>query len=210
MPNRRLLLGQNKFDPDCINFGGRIPATEVNFASIALIFGCKNGAAALAASRRRAIGECGSRISRNRKSNGISPPASAASSNARVRLFSEPRGLPLGLPEAPGRKGRPRCFPDLFTASNMKKAYHPRPLRPDLPTRFPHTKCLAATGSEKPGGFGSRAPSDGDAANVILTAVGRNLRLVVAWPSSLLRFILLDPCRPSPSRPRSNGLLNME
>lgn len=33
--------------------------------------------------------------------------------------------------------------------------------------------------------------SDGDAANVILTAVGHNLRLVLAWLSSLLRLILL-------------------
>jgi transposase, IS5 family len=36
---------------------------------------------------------------------------------------------------------------------------------------------------------------DGDAANVILTAVGHNLRLVLAWLSSLLRFILLTLCR---------------
>jgi len=36
---------------------------------------------------------------------------------------------------------------------------------------------------------------EGDAANVILTAVGHNLRLVLAWLSSLLRFILLALCR---------------
>ena len=36
---------------------------------------------------------------------------------------------------------------------------------------------------------------EGDAANVILTAVGHNLRLVLAWLSSLLRFILLGLCR---------------
>jgi len=35
----------------------------------------------------------------------------------------------------------------------------------------------------------------GDAANVILTAVGHNLRLVLAWISSLLRLILLPLCR---------------
>jgi IS5 family transposase len=32
---------------------------------------------------------------------------------------------------------------------------------------------------------------DGDAANVVLTAVGHNLRLVLAWLSRLLRLILL-------------------
>ena len=37
--------------------------------------------------------------------------------------------------------------------------------------------------------------SAGDAANVILTAVGHNLQLVLAWLSSLLRFILLALCR---------------
>jgi transposase, IS5 family len=37
--------------------------------------------------------------------------------------------------------------------------------------------------------------SNGDAANVILTAVGHNLRLVLAWLSSLLRLILLALCR---------------
>jgi len=36
---------------------------------------------------------------------------------------------------------------------------------------------------------------EGDAANVILTAVGHNLRLVLAWLSSLLRLILLTLCR---------------
>ena len=35
---------------------------------------------------------------------------------------------------------------------------------------------------------------EGDAANVILTAVGPNLRLVLAWLSSRLRFILLTLC----------------
>jgi IS5 family transposase len=33
----------------------------------------------------------------------------------------------------------------------------------------------------------------GDAANVILTAVGHNLRLVLAWLSALLRLIVLAP-----------------
>jgi transposase, IS5 family len=36
---------------------------------------------------------------------------------------------------------------------------------------------------------------DGDAANVILTAVGYNLRLVLAWLRILLRFFLLTLCR---------------
>ena len=36
---------------------------------------------------------------------------------------------------------------------------------------------------------------DGDAANVVLTAVGHNLRLVLAWLSRLLRLILLALCR---------------
>jgi transposase, IS5 family len=36
---------------------------------------------------------------------------------------------------------------------------------------------------------------DGDAANVILTAVGYNLRLVLAWLRILLRFFLLALCR---------------
>jgi hypothetical protein len=44
-----------------------------------------------------------------------------ASSKVRVRLFSEPGGLPRGLPEAPGLNGRPRCFPDLFTASGIDR-----------------------------------------------------------------------------------------
>ena len=35
---------------------------------------------------------------------------------------------------------------------------------------------------------------DGDAANVILTAVGYNLRLILAWLSSLLRLIALIIC----------------
>jgi len=43
---------------------------------------------------------------------------------------------------------------------------------------------------------------EGDAANVILTAVGHNLRLVLARLSSLLRFILLALCRALTSRPR--------
>jgi hypothetical protein len=40
------------------------------------------------------------------------------------------------------------------------------------------------------------------AANVIITGVGYNLRLVLAWLSSLLPFILLGLCRSSPSRLR--------
>ena len=38
---------------------------------------------------------------------------------------------------------------------------------------------------------------EGDAANVILTAVGHNLRLVLAWLSCLLRIILLALSRAS-------------
>jgi IS5 family transposase len=33
---------------------------------------------------------------------------------------------------------------------------------------------------------------DGDAANIILTAVGYNLRLVLAWLRELLRLLLID------------------
>jgi len=36
---------------------------------------------------------------------------------------------------------------------------------------------------------------EGDAANVILTAVGHNLRLILAWLRCLLRLILLALCR---------------
>jgi IS5 family transposase len=38
---------------------------------------------------------------------------------------------------------------------------------------------------------------EGDAANVVLTAIGHNLRLVLAWlrPLLLLRLILLALCR---------------
>jgi IS5 family transposase len=45
---------------------------------------------------------------------------------------------------------------------------------------------------------------EGDAANVILTAVGHNLRLVLAWLSSLLRFILLARCRAVSGAPALN------
>ena len=37
---------------------------------------------------------------------------------------------------------------------------------------------------------------EGDAANVILTAVGYNLRLVLAWLRILLRLFLIALCRP--------------
>jgi IS5 family transposase len=37
---------------------------------------------------------------------------------------------------------------------------------------------------------------EGDAANVILTAVSYNLRLVFAWLRILLRLILIALCRP--------------
>ena len=66
---------------------------KAHLQPVGLEFGMHNGAAASlaptpsAASMRRAIGDCGSRIRRKRKSNGISPPASAASSNVRVRLL---------------------------------------------------------------------------------------------------------------------------
>jgi len=36
---------------------------------------------------------------------------------------------------------------------------------------------------------------DGDAANVVLSAVGHNLRLILAWLAMLLRLILIAPCR---------------
>jgi len=36
---------------------------------------------------------------------------------------------------------------------------------------------------------------EGDAANVVLTAIGHNLRLVLAWLRLLLRQILLALCR---------------
>jgi len=110
----------------------------LSFASTALSFGWQKGAAALAASSRFDFGSRGSRIKRRRKSNGISPPASAASSRARVRLLSEPRGRPRGLPDRPGRNGRPRCcFLDLFTASITALVS-----RNSAPTAsmFPHTR----------------------------------------------------------------------
>jgi transposase, IS5 family len=42
---------------------------------------------------------------------------------------------------------------------------------------------------------------EGDAANVILTAVGHNLRRILAWLRALLRLILLALCRPFASMP---------
>jgi IS5 family transposase len=39
---------------------------------------------------------------------------------------------------------------------------------------------------------------EGDAANAVLTAVGHNLRLVLAWLRILLRLILLALCRAFP------------
>ena len=48
---------------------------------------------------------------------------------------------------------------------------------------------------------------EGDAANAILTAVGYNLRLVLAWLSSLLRFILLGLCRALNVTPAQMGFL---
>jgi hypothetical protein len=48
-----------------------------------------------------------------------------------------------------------------------------------------------------------RKGPEGDAANVILTAVGHNLRVVLAYLS-----ILLAHAEPSALRPRANGLLN--
>ncbi len=46
---------------------------------------------------------------------------------------------------------------------------------------------------------------EGDAANVILTAVGHNLRLVLAWLSSLLRLILLTRDRSALKAPAIHG-----
>src|SRR5215470_15505509 len=48
----------------------------------------------------------------------------------------------------------------------------------------------------------------GDAANVILSAVGYNLRLVLAWLRIILRVILLALLRPSQFGQHSNRLLN--
>ncbi len=39
---------------------------------------------------------------------------------------------------------------------------------------------------------------DGDAANAILTAVGYNFRLILAWLSALLRLILIVITRSAP------------
>ena len=47
---------------------------------------------------------------------------------------------------------------------------------------------------------------EGDAANVVLTAIGHNLRLVLAWLRLLLRLILLALCRAHALAPHSNGL----
>ena len=49
---------------------------------------------------------------------------------------------------------------------------------------------------------------EGDAANVILTAVGHNLRRVLAWLKALLRLILLALCRAFALARQSNRLLN--
>src|SRR5215472_16849498 len=48
----------------------------------------------------------------------------------------------------------------------------------------------------------------GDAANVILSAVGYNLRLVLAWLRIILRGILLALLQTFTIRPASNPLLN--
>jgi hypothetical protein len=53
-----------------------------------------------------------------------------------------------------------------------------------------------------------RRRQGGDAANVILTAIGCNLRLVLARPRSLLRLILLRLCRALIGAAASNGLLS--
>src|ERR1051326_7131491 len=49
---------------------------------------------------------------------------------------------------------------------------------------------------------------DGDAANVILTAAGHNLRLVLAWLRALLPLVLLVLAHSFASGQRSDGLLN--
>jgi IS5 family transposase len=49
--------------------------------------------------------------------------------------------------------------------------------------------------------FKSRA---GDAANVILTAIGYNLRLVLAWLRMILRVVLLALLQPLAIRPAFN------
>src|SRR6201987_1486825 len=46
---------------------------------------------------------------------------------------------------------------------------------------------------------------EGDAANVILTAVGYNLRLVLAWLRILLRLFLIALCRPLAIPPKSKA-----
>jgi hypothetical protein len=50
---------------------------------------------------------------------------------------------------------------------------------------------------------------EGDAANVVLTAIGHNLRLILAWLRTSIAPRSCSPCaKHSPSRRRSNGLLN--
>jgi len=49
---------------------------------------------------------------------------------------------------------------------------------------------------------------DGDAANVVLSAVGHNLRLILAWLAMLLRLILIAPCRLLAVQRCSNRLIN--
>ena len=49
---------------------------------------------------------------------------------------------------------------------------------------------------------------EGDAANAVLTAVGHNLRLVLAWLRILLRLILLALCRAFAIQPASVQLVN--
>ena len=48
---------------------------------------------------------------------------------------------------------------------------------------------------------------EGDAANVVLTAIGHNLRRVLAWLKALLHSIRLALCWLSPSLQHSNRLL---
>ena len=49
---------------------------------------------------------------------------------------------------------------------------------------------------------------EGDAINVILTAVGHNLRRILAWLRGLLPSILIALCRAGALCPSANRLLN--
>ena len=75
-----------------------------------------------------------------------------------MRLLREPFGRPHGLPDTPSLNGLPRCFRELFTASNMDSVHHNsvrelpgRPydtrdnLAPSRLVKCPHTGIAVAT-----------------------------------------------------------------